>query len=231
MEVNKLFNEQHTMILKQAFEIYNIEICNELERQMEGVTVNFSKKFDKKMSRLIFHQHQIYYPLINTTLKRVACFIIAAILSFSAIAYACKPVRKFFKEIFIQPLTSHVTRVTYTGNTQDAPTILKPITITYIPWGFKENFVDKEKSFVEYNYINKKGKYVRVIQALLKNTSCYQISAKAKTEQIEINGNEALYFEMQDYLGVYFTTKKYIYVVTGEISKEKVLKVARSIKE
>lgn len=74
-----MLNQEEMRQLKTALALQEKMILNSVsEQEVERVT--FSERFERKMKRLFIRSEKIYYPMINTVLKRVACFALATIV-------------------------------------------------------------------------------------------------------------------------------------------------------
>jgi len=79
MEGINMLNQEEMGQLKTALALQEKMILNSVsEQEVERVT--FSERFERKMKRLFIRSEKIYYPMINTVLKRVACFALATIM-------------------------------------------------------------------------------------------------------------------------------------------------------
>ncbi len=119
---------------KNAFrEVISSEFAH-IPSDEDSIDYTFSKRFDKKMNKLIKAQRKPYYFLINTTAKKVAVMfvifstLITASMSVKAIR---EPVIEFFIEIFC-------THDKYTAQGDTRTKIEKIYSITKLPNGFKE---------------------------------------------------------------------------------------------
>ena len=96
---DKLFKEALMLTFDEKFGITD----EELEQIPEP---EFSKKFEKKMNKLVAKQKKAYYPLISTTARRVAC-IFVVITVFAVTTLSVDAVREQFTHFFVNIFNDH----------------------------------------------------------------------------------------------------------------------------
>ena len=96
---DKLFKEALMSTFDEKFGISD----EELEQIPEP---EFSKKFEKKMNKLVAKQKKAYYPLISTTARRVAC-IFVVITVFAVTTLSVDAVREQFTHFFVNIFNDH----------------------------------------------------------------------------------------------------------------------------
>jgi len=96
---DKLFKEALMSTFDEKFGISD----EELEQIPEP---EFSRKFEKKMNKLVAKQKKAYYPLISTTARRVAC-IFVVITVFAVTTLSVDAVREQFTHFFVNIFNDH----------------------------------------------------------------------------------------------------------------------------
>lgn len=225
-------NKKNIEILRKALDVIAIEEAAELPSPEECAYVTFSKEFEDKMEKLIRKQSKPYYYLINTVGKRVACVIIAVLITLTSITFGVKAIREAVINFFIETFEKFSV-VSY--NEEDIPTeteFLKTYYApTYIPNGYNLEFNEKLSIFYRIEYVSNDSRLC-FNQNTLREVSAYIDTENAQTENITISGFSAIYVVKNDSVSIYWNDNNYSYMVRseGNLSEDEIVKFAESVK-
>lgn len=184
------------------------------------------------MERLIQKQSKPYYYFINTVGKRVACVIMAVLITLTSITFGVKAIRKAVVNFFIETFEKFSV-VSY--NEEDIPTeteFLKTYYApTYIPDGYSLEFNEKLSIFYRIEYICNDSK-LYFNQNTLREISAYIDTEGAQIENITISGFSAIYVVKNDSVSIYWNDNNYSYMVRseGNLLRDEIIKFAESVK-
>ena len=206
------------------------DFCASLPSDEQLSYVRFTKKFKRKMQRLIFNEQQFYYPIINTAFKRVASIAVATILALSTLTLSVEGLREKAFEFLIKVFPQYTSVFTKEyESTITADEFVEHIP-SYIPDGFR--LVKKENLqgiCVTAEYKNQNGKTINFMQDIISGNSIGIDTEQNPYEYIQINGYQAVYYYSEENCGIVFHTKDYVFTVSGSVSKQQIIKIAESI--
>ncbi len=214
--------------LGQALEMYQdvrikktyppVEVCK------KEYIVN--EKTDKKIRKLIEQEKKSYFILINTAAKKVACFIIVLLIASTTTIFSVEALREPFVDYVLEFYEKYVA-VYFKDDELTTELIDEFCEPAYLPDGFvkTEERTDYFSYECEYEF---NGKVIVFTQMIDSNGNININSEVDIFENIDINGNEAIYSEKYNE-GSIFLKSHYVYIISGEISKEELIKVAESI--
>lgn len=191
----------------------------------------FSKKFERKMKKLISRRNKSYYHIINTSHKRAACIILAIIIATITAVAGVGAIRDKIKKYHILRLKEYsIIRSMDIDEVNDNKVLEDTCNITYGLEGYKVNYISAYSNSRSISYC--KGD----INISLDQYLSGQYDSTANTEGVEvqkiyINGNEALYFK--DITGIHtyiWDDGKYAFNLKSDGTKEESLKMAESVK-
>lgn len=181
----------------------------------------FSKKHNDKMKE--FFEPESKDDKHRLSKNTIRFLLIAAILlSITITAFAVPASREFI----INKLPNHSEyNVTDGGEVEK----VKSVEVNYIPEGFEK--VEESKSKYNYYYNYKKGKMNFSVEKLIISGTIYFDTEEYDGENIDINGTEAIYYRSDNNLsGIIFNNGEYIFIVSGNIDEEELVKIAQSVK-
>lgn len=197
----------------------------------------FSKRFERKMARLIRRQKSFYFPMIRTPLRRAVTVIVTAAVVLSAMAVSVSAVREAFEKFFTEIFTTHT--VVQSVDDDDAPLeFVDKYEITadmsdYELVDFMESIFDRR-----YTYENEKctvyfTQYIKEYYHISVNTEGYDM------EKIYIDGCEGFYVDMNRQNGKIISWDNGDYVLSifvtcdidYEFSKNQLIDMANSVQK
>lgn len=206
--------------LYQTLELYNeamVEAYKPLEQEKEH---QFSRKFERKMSSLIRRQKKPYYFAISTPRRRVA--IVAALIAILMLtACSIPPVRDFVVKVYREFST-----IIFNTDADNIDDVFEKAYIE-IPDGYTAKELSSEPYFVEM----KNGvSNIRFEQVQLANTQVDIDTEGTTHENIVINGLNGVYYYNKGRDVFVWTDNRYCYILSGDIGKEELLKIAETVK-
>ncbi len=219
--------ERFDNILSQAVSGYiNNWLSGDEFREDEFKT---TKSFEKKMSKMIKSQHNVYHKLTLTRARKALCaaaIIIALLLSSLSVG----AVRDFVANFFVEHFNTHDS---ISANTEEGtyPTKLEKIyELGYIPEGYKladKSVIDTSST---YMYINK-DKYI-VFEQSVKSHFNSNVDNEFSTQTTEVyKGKEYYVSDHND--GSYtliWDGGEYIFDITAYLPKETLFDLCSSLK-
>ncbi len=176
----------------------------------------FSKQHNDNMKKLLDGtQQKEKYKFSKKTIR----FLVAAaiLLSLTITAFAIPSFREFIITKFFNHSEYSVSDIS------DAKPV-KSLTVNYVPNGF-----EKVEDY-GYLYVYRNGDKEFVVEKSMITASIGYDTEKYDDEIIEINGIEAVYYKSNDVNGgIIFNNGEYIFWISGNISKEELVKIAQNI--
>ncbi len=195
---------------------------------------NFSKRFQRKMKRLIREQRRP--PQVTRALRGLrraaAIILIAGVISFSSSMTVAAHREKMIETIVrvFHDLTDY--RFVSHGASTETPVDLPEITFQYIPSGME---LVEDTSTERYRYIlyeAQDGRFFELTQTLLLETGEYQKildTEDAVTEHFYIGGSEAVCNTKNGSTTVFWTKDNVLYTIFGTIDSAELKQVAEKI--
>lgn len=175
----------------------------------------FSKKHNDKMKELFQSEQNNKHKFSKKTLKFL--LIAAILLSIATTVFAIPTSREYIVDKFSNHSEYNVI------DTKKAKKV-KSFKVKYIPDGFKkvEDFGD--------TVLYEKGDRNFVVGKLELSSSIGFDTEHYEPENIEINGADAVYFRSNNNAkGIIFNDGNYIYIITGNIEKDELVKIAQNL--
>lgn len=189
----------------------------------------FSRKFERKMEKLINRRRKPYYKLINRTWKRAVCAVTAVAVSMTIVMQS-EAVRSLFKDFFAYIYEKF--SVLQSVDSTNAPETIEEIyAITY-------DLSDYEIDYEEYDDYSRNITYVSdntVIDYCQNVKSEYNLllnTEQSVFEIILINGHEAICFrDNHDYHVVVWDNGSYIITINSNVGKDVLIDIAKSVQK
>lgn len=189
----------------------------------------FSKKFQRKMSKLVKLREKPYYKLISTTRKRVTCIVALGVILSTMTVMSVDALREKVFDFFLTTFQKFST-VGYDTHNEEYPTsIEKEYSIGYDLSGYTVDYEYTDETFHNITYSNKDttidfSQYVKVDYDVNYNTEGVQV------EDITINGWNGIYFkDNQGYSIIILDIDDYIVTIYANIPKEQLITIAKTI--
>ena len=217
--------------LYRAFE--ETAVSRIIEKVPQMPDHRFSRKFERKMKRLIrygcnepTHYHKI-------TVKRLFVCITVALFAAIVMAFSVGAVRNFFKNFFMEVFSTHTTVQTFSENI-NAPASIEDVYIIEVPNGFDIVYKDEIfelTAYVHHEYF-KNNDYIFFNQYVKSEYDVNINTENRPLEYIEINGNDGYIVDLGNneyYLS--WENGDYIFDITGNIGKSALIDVANSVQK
>lgn len=215
-------------MLKSAFEAYVDSAFGDVPTD-EPDSAELSDRFKKRIKKLINRQKAVYFRLINTAVKRAACFVLVAALALSAITASSKNIREDFTHYFSETVTKYVKRIYKRESPSSGPELVANLP-KYIPEGFVESSVYMEKQMLSYYYSSEDNKdYIAFHQSVLSPGGIISASINSKIEEVKVGKYNGIIIDCTYYRDLSFVTNDYEYFITTTLSKEELLKIGISV--
>lgn len=198
-------------------------------------THRFTWRFEHKMRKIIKNVARSPQMRRIANYSKRAVLIIAALLimTFGAVMSVEALRVRFFK--LISQTFEKYTAIWFekSANAPENIDIFIPYEITVIPKGFRisEMLYDPDAKWQDITYRNDAGNRISFEQGNLETMSISVNTEGVSLEKTEINGCEAYYFSNIGMQSVYWFDDTYFFMITSDLDKNMVLKLAESTKD
>ena len=215
--------------LYKCMPVVDATIIQELEKQTD-INYEFSRKFERKMKRLIKKEAHPWLGAFYTMSKRVAIFLVCLISAALVVTMSVEAYRnKFFDTI--KTFLGDAYELRY--ETDEAPDQIEEYKEpTYIPEGYQEIERDVNENAIMITYENEEHSLIVWDQFLIADAGFMVIDAECDFEITEVvNGvNVTFYLYNNGYAMAYFEDKYYVYCITADDSNaQELTKMIESI--
>lgn len=214
--------------MKKACDIALLEGTNDYDNIQILQKPNYSKDFRRKLKNIKINQN--LNSIFVSIAKRVAIFIIVAIVSFSAVLTVNAEMREkvfnWMVEIF-----EEYSIFTPKNNNEDGDIIeLASFKINYIPTGFELKYIHKGRSMLIYEYSTEDNQEL-VISLFSSNGNgkSYYDTENAEIEEFIFKNSQAFTWQTDSLTYLIWHQDGTQCHITGNLSKEEILKVAENI--
>lgn len=190
----------------------------------------FSKKFEKKMNKLISRRNKPYYKIINTAGKRAALIAVITAAVTSAV-FSIEAVRVAFIDFFTNIFEKY--SIIEPVNIDEAPLIIEDVyTITYDLSGY--SIIDELKNELLYCIIYSNESTSINFRQHIKYDF---LNSEWNTEEtiineIYINGKQAIYYtDNNGFKTIIWDNGDYIFVISANIDDSMLIEIAQSVKK
>ena len=223
-----MLTKTERLILTQAFDEKDRMYFASLPSYEELRKITFSKKFERRMQRLLRRADKIYYPMINTLSKRVACVALSITLLLSVTTLSVKALREPFFQFIVE------TYETFTDlffPKEEPSSSFVPVAPTYIPEGYSERSRKTDHVSITITYQNELGQSLDYMQLLNGGGITTSVDTEnAITHKLMLkNSTEAILVEKNGYKQIIFRNDNCIFELIGVISQEELIKAAESL--
>ena len=207
-------------VFEEACYLSNQRWISSLPEEFEPL--EFSKRHQKQMRILFDKMRRDKYHRFT---KRATLALIAAIIAISMTitAFAIPSTREFIIHKFFEYSTYSV--VGGEANTVDN------IKIGYIPEGFEKTSDYKDDSMLDYIYKSLDNLSWFEIRKTMLNQNTDFDTQQYHYEEVKYNNTTYIYYKNNSTKGYIWNNSNYVYVVSGNISKEVLFNIALSVSE
>ncbi len=226
-------SKQNLEILYRAFDEYCKYYMTTLPDKDELRKITFSPEFEAKMQKLINKQKKLYFYMINTVAKRVACIIVAFIAVLTTLTFSVKAIREPVVEFLVKTYRKfsiiffEEESIPHDYNA-GIETYYEP---SYIPEGYTASLHQKGVYVQMIQYTDTNGNLITFQQNIINPSDLYIDTENATTSYI--NDGATLLIVKDDTKKIIWHDEKYMYILTTphHFSEEELLKIADSIAE
>lgn len=192
----------------------------------------FSKRFERKMARLIRQQKSFYFPMIRTPIRRTVTIMVTVIIILSTTVISVSALREAFIRFITEIFDTHTKVQTIQDDT--APENFEDIyAITNVPNGFEivfqnDNIEETPMLITEYRNGQQRiifSQYIKSRYNVNVNTEGYEMI------WIDINGNEGFIINMVDDYYIAWDNGDYIFEIVGNVSEDVLIDTANSVQK
>ena len=217
-------------VLQQAFYIVAQE---ELKSLPPSEKHNFSKKFEKKMGRLISSEKKSYWKYINSFGKKATVFAAAFIILFSAAMSVDAiriPIIEYAKSVFEEGTNFLFGRKEGEGEAPE--TIERPFILQDVPEEYQLVYSSVTWNSIGLRWENGEGGYINYSQETL-GWSVSMDTENAVLEEVQVNGADAFLVEKDTVKWIMWPTQDYVFTIScsPEFSREELLDFAENLVE
>ena len=189
----------------------------------------FSRKFERKMKKLINRRRKPYYKLINRTWKRAVCTVTALTLSMT-IVMQVEAVRSLFKDFFAYIYEKF--SVLQSVDSTNAPETIENVYV--ITYDLSDYVIDYEKNNGEFFNVTYRNNDVLIdyFQYTKINYDSLWNTEDTSMEKIIIGDFEAVYFnDNHNFETIVWDNGEYIFSIGSNIGKDILIDIAKSVQK
>lgn len=224
--------EEGRKILKEAEELNKSDEYAPTKQQIKEFEKISKKQLRKKKIKSLNFKLKVY---------RTATALGVLLLIFNVSVVSVPAMKEKTLEFFMKTYNDHTDIGKYPGEkvedvknvSDDRFTIKlsKEYEITYLPEGFKLGDMHKDEIGWEANYYNE-DKLITFSQSSLNGTDLSIDTENTKNTYVDINGQQAFMTEKENLVNMVWRVDENIITVSGiDVSKEEIIKVARSVEK
>lgn len=192
----------------------------------------FSKRFERKMARLIRQQKSFYFPMIRTPIRRTVTIMVTVIIILSTTVISVSALREAFIRFITEVFNTHTEVQAIQDDT--APESFEDIyAITNIPDGFEivfqnDNIEETPVLMTEY----RNGQKRIIVNQWIKSQYDVNVNTEGfEMVRIDINGNEGFIVDMDDDYYIAWDDGDYILEIIGNIGENALIDIAKSVQK
>lgn len=192
----------------------------------------FSKRFERKMARLIRQQKSFYFPMIRTPIRRTVTIMVTVIIILSTTVISVSALREAFIRFITEIFDTHTEVQAIQDDT--APESFEDIyVITNIPDGFEivfqnDNIEETPVLMTEY----RNGQQRIIFNQCIKSQYDVNINTEGyEMIQIDINGSEGFMVNMVDDVCIVWDNGDYILEIDSNIGKDILIDMINSVQK
>lgn len=216
--------------LLEALDLYTREQDERLPDEKELKSITFSEEFLKRMRRMIARHRWGYYALFGTVGRRVASILVALLIAATTATVSVEalrePVLRFFAEVF-ERFT-----VIFVENDTPAESVgeMELYAPTYIPDGYTVVRKIQANRIYRVVYAHDSMSEINYVQRWSSDINRTIDTEGTKCSKIMVGEYSGFIYTNKGIVAITFGDGTYSYTLTGNISKEELIKIAKSIK-
>lgn len=215
--------------LIEAFDEY-VRLQNDLLPDEEALSsITFSEEFRERMHRLLSRQKYGFYVLFGTAGRRIASFLVAALVAASVTTISVEalrePVFQFFAEVY-----EKFTQVFFVDDEPKTSTAEFKIRIpTFVPEGYVVESKVETDTVHKIVYSNNNGSRIRYSQQFKESVALQADTEGVQYTNVVVGDYQAITYSNKGFLYIVFSDDKYTYTFSGNIYMDELQKMAESL--
>lgn len=216
--------------LYRAFE--ETAVSRIIEKVPQMPDHKFSRRFERKMKKLIRYGYREPVRYHKVTLKRLFICITAALIAAVIMAFSVTAVRDFFKNFFMEVFGTHTT-VQYAEKSK-TPDFIEDVYTIAVPKSFELVYQDEIYEYSPYvGYMYSDNENYIIFSQYTQNAYDVNVNTENRPlDYIEINGHDGYIVDLgnNEYY-ISWDNGDYIFILTGNVGKNALTDVANSVKK
>lgn len=211
--------------------IYDVMIDEYDELLVENVEHEFSLKFEKRMEKLINRRKKPYFRMINTVGKRVACIAACTFIVSAGALMSVDAVRDTVFGFIMNIFEDH-SDISFEDDGKHPDTIQDIYEIGYDMSDYEISFEVNNDKMRSVEYMDNKGNSI-VFEQYVEDAFNLRINTEdATVSHIDLNGYDAMYYyDNNSFNNLIWDNGQYIFYISSNLTKEKTISVAESVKK
>ena len=215
--------------LSNALKKYCDEEYENYISQLESANdIELSAKTERKIKKLVKRRDKVYYPLICTAGRRIAC-ILALIVALSASTLSIRPVRAAFFNFYIEHFEDH----THIIANEQVPENDSNGFVEYdisVPNGYE--LIDSNNTDIsEFKVYKNNEKYIMFKQIAIEYYSADYDNERADIETYtDANGQSFIILKTTDDYTVIWKNREYVFLIKSNLAKNEILELCKQAK-
>lgn len=193
---------------------------------------NFSRKFNRRMFRLLHSNSTFTAHLLRLPPRRRAAVLFTLIILLSTMAVSVSALRNAFGNFYTFIFDTH-TRVNVAGNEASPERFEDIYDITCIPDGYELTYQDENYDGAPWLIRQYKNDGKRIIFTQYLH-SYYDVNVNTEgyeMKSININGYEGFIVDMDDMTYIAWDTNDYILELLADLSESQLISIAESVQK
>lgn len=203
-------------------------IIESLEKQV-NYEYKFSKKFEKKMQRVIWQENHSVIAGMKKIVERVAMFFVSILCIGLIVTLSVEAYREKF---FATLKTIYEDSVLYSYSSREENMILEITEPRFLPKGYVEKERMENGVSINIFYENSMGEQITWEQMLIDDGSSIILDTEYDTQvQRIVNGHTAtVYFYEEGNSMAYYEADNYVYLITADqLTENEILEILASM--
>lgn len=200
-----------------------------LEAEIADEEIVLSKKFERRMKRLMWKEEHKWVAGFGKFMARVAVVMLCVLGVSLAVTMSVDAYRSKFFQTVQEIWEDSVVHTYDVGEEGQEFVLYEP---SYIPEGYEEVRRTSSDSYITIEYISENNNYIIWDQKVVGNGSWSAVDNKYDVQTIELSnkGTIAIYQYSNQYIAAYYDTEQYSYtIVADSLEKEEIEKIFLSV--
>jgi len=187
----------------------------------------FSKRFERRMARLLVQQGKPYYPMVNRAWKRALLAVVITLLLMLA-AMSVSAVRERIVS-FIVRVYEKFSTVVLKPEVFDGIVFAQSFAITDLPDGFELNSIKRFELFTQYVYCHPGGDQLILLQHLPYGTLFEINTEDTALEEVPLEGFSGRYYRSKEHGNLLWYSNGFAFLLSGDLDRDSLAQIALSV--